>query len=78
MYFGVNILKYKEELLHDLGELMKIRSVYSLDPKKAEEALDYMLRRADEMGFVTKKGTEDCMAEESWMIKDLRWSLCIV
>ena len=55
MHFGANILKYKEELLHDLGELMKIRSVYSLDPKKAEEALDYMLRRADEMGFVTKK-----------------------
>lgn len=54
MSFGQNILKYQEEILHDLDELIHIRSVSATDPAAASQALDYMLNRAEEMGFATK------------------------
>lgn len=54
MSFGQNILSYEEDILHDLDELIRIRSVSASDPQTASQALDYMLQKASEMGFATK------------------------
>lgn len=54
MNFGERILEYKDNILKDLDELIRIRSVSSADKKAASEALDYILGRAAEMGFETK------------------------
>ncbi len=54
MSFGEKILDYKEEILKDLDELLRIRSVYSEDPRKCKEALDWMLKKAENFGLVTK------------------------
>lgn len=53
MSFGEKILQYKEDILHDLDELMRIRSVSSADKEAAAKALNYVLGRADQMGFKT-------------------------
>ena len=55
MNFGEKIFDYKEEILRDLNELISIQSVSGTDPEEAEKALDYILGRAKEMGFETKK-----------------------
>ncbi len=54
MSFGEKILDYKDEILNDLNQLIKIRSVSSIDKSAASKALEYILKRADEMGFKTK------------------------
>lgn len=54
MSFGEKILEYKDEILKDLDELLKIRSVYSEDPQKCKEALQWMLKKAESFGLVTK------------------------
>ena len=54
MSFGEIILEYKDEILKDLDELLRIRSVYAEDPKKCKEALDWMLKKAEDFGLVTK------------------------
>ena len=54
MDFGKTILKDKEAILHDLDELLRIRSVSSSDTAAASQALAYILHRAEEMGFATK------------------------
>lgn len=54
MSFGEKILEYKEEILKDLDELLKIRSVYAEDPQKCKEALHWMLKKAENFGLVTK------------------------
>lgn len=57
MSFGEKILKYREEILRDLEKLVAIRSVcLPGEPgfpcgEKAYEALDWILRRAEEMGL---------------------------
>lgn len=53
MSFGEKISDYKEEMLRDLDQLMRIRSVSSTDKAAAAEALGYILKRAEEMGFST-------------------------
>ena len=53
-YFGETILRYREDILHDLDALMRIRSVSASDKEAAAQALTYMLQRAEEMGFRTK------------------------
>lgn len=55
MSFGEKILRYRQEMLQDLDKLMQIRSVSVSDPAAAEEALDYMLQRGEEMGFKVNK-----------------------
>lgn len=55
MNFGKKILDYKEEIMHDLNELISIKSVSGEDKAAAEKALDYILGRAEEMGFAVKK-----------------------
>lgn len=54
MSFSEKILDYKDDILKDLDELLKIRSVYAEDPKKCKEALDWMLKKAESFGLVTK------------------------
>lgn len=54
MSFGENILKYQDQILHDLDELIRIRSVSASDKAAASQALDYILDRAKEMGFATR------------------------
>ncbi len=55
MEFGNRIIEYKEDILHDLSELIAIRSVSCEDKTETERALDYILGRAKEMGFAVKK-----------------------
>ncbi len=55
MHLGKKILAYKENILHDLNELINIPSVSGNDPKEAERALDYILNKGSEMGFIVKK-----------------------
>lgn len=54
MSFGEKILNYKEDILKDLDELLRIRSVYAEDPQKCKDALDWMLKKAESFGLVTK------------------------
>lgn len=54
MSFSEKILEYKDEILKDLDELLRIRSVYSEDPKKCKEALHWMLKKAESFGLLTK------------------------
>ena len=54
MSFSQKILEYKDDILKDLQELLQIRSVYAEDPKKCREALDWMLKKGEEFGLVTK------------------------
>ena len=51
----VNILDYMQEIRHDLNELIAIPSVSCDGSQQPERALDYMLSRAEKMGFRTKK-----------------------
>ena len=55
MKFGEKILDYMDDILHDLDKLIAIKSVSSDDKEAASAALDYILAKADEMGFKTKK-----------------------
>ena len=54
MSFGKNILGYKDDLLKDIDSLIRIRSVSATDTEAASCALDFLLKRAEEMGFKTK------------------------
>lgn len=54
MFFGKKIMDYKEEILHDVDELIKIKSVSACDKKTSSQALDYILNRAEQMGFTVK------------------------
>ena len=54
MSFGEKILDYQENIMHDLNELIKIRSVSSANKAAASQALEFILKRAEEMGFKTK------------------------
>ncbi len=54
MSFGTVILEYQKEILHDLNELLKIRSVSANDTAAASQALSYILKRAEEIGFKTR------------------------
>ena len=53
MSFGEKILEYREEILKDLANLIAIDSVSVEGKEKPQQALNYMLRRAEEMGLST-------------------------
>lgn len=59
MSFGEKILKYKDDILKDLGELIEIESYESkdrnpLDPRsETKKALNWILKRSEDMGFST-------------------------
>lgn len=51
MEFGEKILKYKEDILRDLKALVGIKSVASQSVEETKDALDFVLKRAEEMGL---------------------------
>ena len=53
MYFGNKILKYKDEILKDLDTLLKIESIAEVNDQKCKEALDFILKRAEDFGLAT-------------------------
>lgn len=54
MNFGKKILDYKEDILRDLKKLLEIKSVSSEGPENCEKALDFILKRAEELGLTSK------------------------
>ncbi|MDD5923726.1 MAG: Sapep family Mn(2+)-dependent dipeptidase [Clostridia bacterium] len=54
MSFGKKILKYKDQILADLAELIEIESVSSQGRELPEKALQVFLEKAEKMGFKTK------------------------
>ncbi len=54
MSFGEKILRYKDELLKDLAELISIESVSGENTDKCTEALNWMLNKAESFGLITK------------------------
>ena len=54
MSFGEKILRYKDELLKDLAELISIESVSGEHTDKCTEALNWMLNKAESFGLITK------------------------
>ena len=54
MFFGQKILDYKEDILKDLDELIKIESVSSQGSEMPAKALEWILQKAENMGFSTK------------------------
>ncbi|MGN0452883.1 MAG: Sapep family Mn(2+)-dependent dipeptidase [Ruminococcus sp.] len=54
MSFGSKILDYKEDILKDLDELIRIKSVSSRDTKACKEALNWMLKKAESFGLTAK------------------------
>ncbi len=53
MSFGENILKYKEEIITDLAELIAIKSVSGFQDD-CTAALDWMMKKAESFGLTTK------------------------
>lgn len=54
MSFGEKILKYKDQILADLAELVAIESVSAEGSSAPSEALRVFLAKAEKMGFKTK------------------------
>ncbi|MGN0551221.1 MAG: Sapep family Mn(2+)-dependent dipeptidase [Acutalibacteraceae bacterium] len=54
MSFGEKILEYREDILKDLAAVIEIDSVSSQSALKPQQALEYVLKRAGEMGLETK------------------------
>lgn len=54
MNFGKNILKYRDDILKDLKTLLEIESVSSEGSENCEKALEFVLKRAEELGLKTK------------------------
>lgn len=54
MFFGQKILDYKDDILKDLDELIKIESVSSQGSEMPSKALEWILKKAESMGFSTK------------------------
>jgi succinyl-diaminopimelate desuccinylase len=54
MSFGENILKYKEGILKDLATLVSFESIAEERQEECVKALDFVLKRAEEFGLVTK------------------------
>lgn len=57
MLFGNNILKYKDEIIKDLQELLSIESIADSMPQECDKALEFILNKADEFGLVSEKVT---------------------
>lgn len=54
MNFGKEILNYKNDILSDLKTLIEIKSVSSDSTSECEKALEFILRRAGELGLSAK------------------------
>lgn len=51
MMFGDKILKYKDELLADLNTLIGFESVANEKPEECQNAINFMLKRANDFGL---------------------------
>ena len=59
MSFGQNIMKYKEDMIADLTELIAIKSISGTDA--CQEALDWMINKAEQYGLKAEKvGNNAC------------------
>lgn len=54
MSFGKIILRYKEDILNDLKQLVQIESVSPQGTEGPQKALEWILNRAGELGLATK------------------------
>lgn len=54
MSFGEKILDYKEDIIKDLAKLVEIKSVSAQGKEEPQRALDFVLKRAEEMGLIVK------------------------
>lgn len=54
MVFGEKILDYKEDILNTLAQLIKIESVSAYGNKQPQQALEYMLNKAQQLGLSTE------------------------
>ena len=62
MSFGERIMKYKEDIIADLNELIAIKSVSGTDG--CQEALDWMVRKAESFGLKAERvGDLSCHVE---------------
>ena len=62
MSFGVNIMKYKEDIIADLTELIAIKSISGTDA--CQEAIDWMINKAHQFGLKAEKvGDKACHVE---------------
>ena len=60
MKFYEKILNYTDEIMKDIDSLIQIKSVSSTDKEASSEALRFMLKRAEEMGFQVKNIGDIC------------------
>lgn len=51
MYFGYEILKYKDEILSDLDKLLRIESIAGEKDEECKNALNFILQRAKDFGL---------------------------
>lgn len=62
MSFGETIMKYKEDMIADLTELIAIKSISGTDA--CDEALDWMIKKAESFGLKAEKvGNMACHVE---------------
>lgn len=61
MMFGDKILKYKDELLADLNTLIGFESVANEKPEECQNAINFMLKRAQDFGLTGEQVTDESM-----------------
>lgn len=61
MMFGDKILKYKDELLADLNTLIGFESVANEKPEECQNAINFMLKRANDFGLAGEQVTDESM-----------------
>lgn len=61
MIFGDKILKYKDELLADLNTLIGFESVAGEKPDECQNAIDFMLKRANDFGLSGEQITAESL-----------------
>lgn len=61
MMFGDKILKYKDELLADLNTLVGFESVANEKPEECQNAINFMLKRANDFGLTGEQVTDESM-----------------
>ena len=61
MMFGDKILKYKDELLADLNTLVGFESVANEKPEECQNAINFILKRANDFGLTGEQVTDESM-----------------
>lgn len=61
MMFGDKILKYKDELLADLNTLIGFESVANEKPEECQNAINFILKRANDFGLTGEQVTDESM-----------------